>query len=108
MKNIFEKIPSAQDVQRWINKDVQDTIEDFICRVSKVIEKMNTRSISIQADYWDWKIINWIHWQKIKQAFREKWWEIKYNLDERDWDYITISMKDYEWPYWYWSNQLDR
>lgn len=107
MNDIFEKIPSAQDVQRWINKDIQDAIESFVVRASKAIERMNERSVNIQAN-WDWRLLNWIHSEKIKEAFRKKWWEIKYTSDQRDWDYITISMKNYEWSYWSSWHQWDR
>lgn len=107
METIFDKIPSAQDVQRWINKDVQEAMESFISRIAKALEKMNSWSVTLQADR-DGALFNGIHGEKIKDALKKKWWDIKYTPDQRDWDYFTISMSNLEYPSGVWRHQCDR
>lgn len=102
MSDIFEKIPSAQDVQKGTNQKIQEAINSFVSRAIKSLESLNERSVTIQAEGSDSMLLHGIHGDKVRAAFQNKWWELKYTSDQRDGDFITISMKssDDNLPHW--------
>jgi len=93
MNEIFEQIPKARDIKNNINKETQEIIEHFIKKVTKAINSMNSDSTNISIENKEYQVFNWIHKNKIIDAFNSKWWDIKYVEEQRDWDYVIVSMK---------------
>lgn len=90
---IFDKIPSAKDVQDGIHEETKGAIDKFVMRISKALETMTESNVTISAGN-DYNLFHWIHWEKIKKAFSDKWWDITYISEQRDGSYFRISMSN--------------
>lgn len=65
MENLFEKIPHAQQVQNGMNQAVQEKLQAFLTRIVRVMETMDTKTVTIPAQG-DGILLCGLHAERIK------------------------------------------
>jgi hypothetical protein len=65
MENLFEKIPHAQQVQNCMNQAVQEKLQAFLTRIVRVMETMDTKTVTIPAQG-DGILLCGLHAERIK------------------------------------------
>ena len=98
MKQIFEAVPTADSIRKWINEQTQTAMKHFATRVAQAMWNLSENSFTMQSSHEFNALFHGIHKQKIIDALDQKWWNIQLISDQRDWDYFRISMKS--WSAW--------